>query len=915
MGTRKNAKFLSITEKENFVKACVLMKADIVNPLAAPAARYSKWDEYIAIHLKIQAGIAPGNIAVNFGHGGSGAFSFLSWHRYFLYQFEQQLQSYVPGVMLPYWDWTDPASIMTDSFLGPNGNAANNNIIERGYFAVDKPGAGANPTPLPAWWPASLDGWRLPAMFPSNLQGGLRRQTGVAGNLPTVANINTTMSQPDYAAFQFAAESGPRMHDNMHVWLGGGNTCGSSLSVGHMTCAAVSPFEPLFYLHHCNIDRLWAMWQLDGHQDEYPNVGGRVQHHRTDIMYPWTGGTPGYGTNSSLAIPMPDFSGLGIKRNEDTLDFRNAFGYTYDTIAVIGLGLDRTGSMNGITPDPMVSGAPDVSKWEAAKRGVSAFLQDSETVQSSRAVYVVAGIKAFRSFLGNNFTQLFAAPGNGLIKTGSAFSKASFEAAVAALTPGGGTPLADALLDVQNTVVEAAFGGEPSDEQRYIAMLTDGILTSGAPLASIPNGSMNNTAIFAMGFGTGLDVDYATLAAMVAKGKTLLTPQIFHGENAGTIDKFFSNALAAAIGFTSVFDPVVELFEGEHTHLSFTATSADDAFLITAQGMDFVDKNWSYMLHGPGGQVLYGNDAGHDHAAGCDHCCPSPSVTASRSNGRISVMVQRGTAAKDCWVGAWVLLISYKSKLIDSMFMPELGEILFPVAAGPIKGQRYARLLTRPRQRKATRNVVAAGLHGLDFRGVGTNNNDKEACNVVVNIYARTNLQLSLKLNKAVVKQGEELEFTLASNIVTGRVKYTGGLARLVSPAFDLNNFISKQEVLRMIHGAEKTKKYSSKFDFALLLAKYEREKRELVFINDAEVKVVSHGNSPLHIHHKDTAVRGIFNLGLIVEGLYYPDAAPATGGHHHETNRGTHGPVEAETNGQVYEPFSRVLNISGAIE
>ena len=101
MAVRKNAKFLSASEREDFVKACILMKADIVNPAASASQQYSRWDEYIAIHWEIQAGISPGNVPVNFGHGGSGAYSFLSWHRYFLYQFEQQLQSYVPGVLLP----------------------------------------------------------------------------------------------------------------------------------------------------------------------------------------------------------------------------------------------------------------------------------------------------------------------------------------------------------------------------------------------------------------------------------------------------------------------------------------------------------------------------------------------------------------------------------------------------------------------------------------------------------------------------------------------------------------------------------------------------------------------------------------------------------------------------------------------
>jgi len=38
---------------------------------------------------------------VNFGHGGNGAYSFFSWHRYFLYRFELDLQSKVAGVMTP----------------------------------------------------------------------------------------------------------------------------------------------------------------------------------------------------------------------------------------------------------------------------------------------------------------------------------------------------------------------------------------------------------------------------------------------------------------------------------------------------------------------------------------------------------------------------------------------------------------------------------------------------------------------------------------------------------------------------------------------------------------------------------------------------------------------------------------------
>ena len=94
-----------------------------------------------------------------------------------------------------------------------------------------------------------------------------------------------------------------------------------------------------------------------------------LHHWRNDIMYPWTGGAAGYGTNASIksSIPMPNLSSVGPKRNVDTLDFRNAFGYTYDTLAVIGVGLDATGSMNALTPDPMTTTLPDVTKWEAGQ--------------------------------------------------------------------------------------------------------------------------------------------------------------------------------------------------------------------------------------------------------------------------------------------------------------------------------------------------------------------------------------------------------------------------------------------------------------------------------------------------------------------------------------------------------------------
>jgi Common central domain of tyrosinase len=875
MGIRKNAKFLSPPEQEAFVRACVMMKADIVNPAAAAADRYSRWDELVALHRMIQNANAPAASNVNFGHGGSGAYSFLSWHRYFLHRVELALQSYVPGVMLPYWDWTDPAPIMTDAFLGPNG-ASGTTIVGSGYFAADAPGTGTNPTPAPVWWPSTLSGWRLHTAF-GVLAGPLERALGPVGNLPSVADIKYAMQRPGYPAFQnclesgFGLVSGNQLHNGLHGWVG-----------GHMSTLTASPFDPLFYLHHCNIDRLWAMWQMDGHASDYPTAGGNAQHHSTDIMYPWTGGAAGYSTNFAFPpIVMPSFAPLGAQHNGDTLDHR-AYGYSYDTIAVIGIGVDRTGSMLGLTPDPMTVSAPDVTKWEAVKRGVSAFLQDAETVQDSRAIYVMAGIETFRSLVANEFTPVFSGTPYGLVKPGGAYSRAVFDSVVAGMAPGGGTPLVDALQHVEDTLVAPPFGWIPADEQRYLALLTDGLRTTGATMASIPDGSFTSTAIFAMGFGTGADVDYATIAGLVAKGRTLGSQQVFHGDNAGAIDKFYSNALAHAIGFVPLFDPVLELFAGEHVHLDIDVTSAEEALMFAVQGMDFEDDNWSFHLVAPDGVHAHPDDGDHGHAGG--HAMRRPHVTAQQHRGRLSLVLQRDSADASAWVGRWRLMVSYRARTMEHMVMVDLGELMFPVAAGPVRGPRFARLLAKPEARIAARSVIAKSRHALDVRPGGTNRDRQQACSVVINVYARSRLRVELVSSRSVGDDGRTaLSVSVVPELLAGSIVPTRAFARMVAPKHDLRRVVTSLAGKRLPRGVALAGSLSRSFDAARALALLEREDGRLAEIRDEVLAVVTHDHGPMHVHSPGASIAGVHHFGVYVQGSYCPAHGVAAVDHAHE--------------------------------
>jgi tyrosinase len=129
--------------------------------------------------------------------GPMGALRFLPWHRAFLYQFEQMLQSHVPGVAIPYWDW-------------------------------------ANDPTLPAWL---------------YLPPGVTRGPDISYAPPTQNDINNNvLAANDYVTMTQNLEG---YHNTMHMYAGGNK----------MPNPAVSPQDPLFWLHHANVDRIWALWQ------------------------------------------------------------------------------------------------------------------------------------------------------------------------------------------------------------------------------------------------------------------------------------------------------------------------------------------------------------------------------------------------------------------------------------------------------------------------------------------------------------------------------------------------------------------------------------------------------------------------------------------------------------------------------
>ena len=154
---------------------------------------------------------------------------FLPWHRAYLYFFERALRDRESAAMLPWWDWRVSAT------RPPRIPAA---------YAVEQASGGPNPLFAGDVNPLALQqgGNQVPART--------FRRPGAPGSppLPSVQEVTDVLAIRDFTGFSVAMES---LHDRVHLSVGG--------HIGQIPYAA---YDPLFWAHHCMIDRLWRIWHL-----------------------------------------------------------------------------------------------------------------------------------------------------------------------------------------------------------------------------------------------------------------------------------------------------------------------------------------------------------------------------------------------------------------------------------------------------------------------------------------------------------------------------------------------------------------------------------------------------------------------------------------------------------------------------
>jgi tyrosinase len=274
MITRRNQNSLSSPDRAEFVRALKALKNA---PSHFNPPTVSRYDDFVYVHMQAMLlmeivdrtkAVQNENLKITsdmrmpmWAHRCP---AFFPWHRVLLYQLELELQKAAsnPSLAIPYWDWSldqsKTSAPWTDDFMGGDGK---DGAVRSGPFA-----GAAN-------WKITLSEDGLDHLVRGfGLATDDRTKKLIAPNLPTPSNVSACFQATvyDMAPWNDSSNLGSfrnevegwyvppgnatpiGMHNLVHLWVGGNN--GTMLP-------STSPNDPVFFLHHANVDRLWAIWQ------------------------------------------------------------------------------------------------------------------------------------------------------------------------------------------------------------------------------------------------------------------------------------------------------------------------------------------------------------------------------------------------------------------------------------------------------------------------------------------------------------------------------------------------------------------------------------------------------------------------------------------------------------------------------
>jgi hypothetical protein len=238
-----------------------------------------------------------------------GTWYFLPWHRMYLYWFERIVRAAAVAEgapadwALPYWNYGggSPANQLPPAFRQPTWNPGSGAVVPNPLYTAAR---NANPD--------INAGAGLPDRVTS-FSGAYGYSNFTGDPLPGFGGPQTGFSH-DASSFG-ALEAGP--HNPIHVLVGGDATF-TDCSTGWMADPNCAAMDPIFWIHHANIDRLWSNWIAPGTTRVDPSDSK------------WTDFQFTFYDETGQAVTM---------RAADVIDTLTQLGYEYDDRPALALAV------------------------------------------------------------------------------------------------------------------------------------------------------------------------------------------------------------------------------------------------------------------------------------------------------------------------------------------------------------------------------------------------------------------------------------------------------------------------------------------------------------------------------------------------------------------------------------------------
>lgn len=207
-----------------------------------------------------------------------GAPQFLAWHRYLLLRLEADMAEAIgdPGFALPYWDWTDChqggdpkacTSLFELEYLGSAGGCDDASSAVQGYLTDQGFMTNIYTEGIQRFSLSSVKCGQRPILRKGGcLEEGPPDSAEIDGIFDRVVfdadPYDSCYTEEDVSFRQYlegfdnddtdvlCVAAGCGMHARGHVFIG-----------GDMQATTAAPNDPLFFLNHAEVDRLWAAWQ------------------------------------------------------------------------------------------------------------------------------------------------------------------------------------------------------------------------------------------------------------------------------------------------------------------------------------------------------------------------------------------------------------------------------------------------------------------------------------------------------------------------------------------------------------------------------------------------------------------------------------------------------------------------------